>query len=1033
MKTTIYLFVFFLTFQVWAIGNNGAVSFPFFVSDGLQDVVVKGKVIDDNGVPLPGASVVEEGTTNGTTTDFDGNFEIQLQDLNSNLIISYIGYKTQSITAQDEFLEIKLLPDENQLDEVVVTALGINRRSRSLTYATQKVEPEELTEVRDANNLLNTFQGKIANAVITQSSGGVGSDARLVLRGNSSIDGSNSALIVVDGVPNSNASNINPDDIESINVLPGASAAALYGSQAGNGVIVITTKKGTEGKIAVSVNSGMTVETPFALPDVQNTYGQGSGGVLDGSAGDSWGARMNGQDYVNYLGEPSNYTPQPDNIHNFFSTGTNLFNSIGISGGSEKTQTYLSYTNNEVQGIIPNNDLSSHNINLRITNQISDRLSVDAKITYFVRDIVHKPRTSEGNTPVLDIYQIPRNVSTIEAQQYEVLNDLGIPEPAPWPSTVSSAYGNPYWVVNNDIHNEKSDQILGFLSAKYEFTDWLSLTGRANLDRTFRKQQRMVYDGTVSWARRAGGYYSESNSIATQKWFDLIFQGKNSIGENFSVDYNIGAIYQDNQFEQTNAIANGLNIANKFSINFATDPQTNSSGTQIQTQSVFGQVNLAYKDALFLDGSFRNDWDSRLPEPHSFQYFSLGASAVLTDVFTLPEKLSFLKLNLSYAEVGNGGQFGLLSTTYSYSQGAGNGYLSRSPVLPIPGLQPEIVKSKEAGVEARFFNNRLGFALTYYQSNSSNQLLTIDLPSGTGYSSQYINAGNIQNSGVELVLNGTPIMGEDFRWDIDFNLAFNRNEVLELSEDLNVVYLGGFVDFGGRPQIKVGGSYGDLVSYQWLRDGNGNYRVTPSGTPLTSDVVGEEPEVIGNLNPDATLGLSNTFVYKGFSLRALIDGRIGGEIISGTEMNLAFSGIPIGTLEHRQGGWNLGGVDDQGQPVSETISAQDFWQTASGKRSGVGEFFTYDATNFRLRELSLGYKVPLPSELFIKSLEVSFVGRNLFWIYRGNSILDIPGLKKRRLWFDPDVSLGSGNNFQGVEYGAFPSTRSFGLNLKFKF
>lgn len=1021
MKKFLILLFNLLLFQtsIWAQGS---------------EMLVQGKVTDEEtGMPIPGANVIQKGTSNGVMTDFDGKFNINVPG-NSVLEITYLGYAKQDIPVNDQSeISVFLKPQASALDEVVVTAFGINRKTRSLTYATQTVNPEGLTEVRDPNNILNSFQGKIANALITQSSGGVGSDARVILRGNSSIDGDNSALIVVDGVPNSMASNVNPNDIESINVLRGASAAALYGSQAGNGVIVITTKKGRSGKISVDINSGLTIERPFVLPNVQNEYGQGNQGILDISVGDSWGARMEGQEYINLLGEASTYSAHPDNIRNFFNTGINVHNSIGISGGSEKTQTYLSYTNNEVQGIVPKNNLASHTINLRLSNQITNRLSTDAKITYYIKDIENRPRYSEGNKPVLDIYQIPRNVSTERAKKYQIINEAGVPTLAPWPSPVPSVYGNPYWVINNDIRDEKQDQIFGFLSAKYVLTDWLDVTGRANLDRSFQKSKQRIYEGTLQWARRPGGFYSESYATTTQKWFDVIFDGHNNLGKNFNVDYNFGAIYKDNQFDQTTSTADGLNIANKFSLNFATDPQVSSIGNRTQTQSIFSLVNFSFKDELYLEGSFRNDWDSRLPAPHSFQYYSLGASAILSDIFTLPTEVSFLKANISYAEVGNGGQFGLLSTSYDYSQGAGSGYLSRSPVLPIPGLKPEIVKSKEASLEGRFFKNRFGLTLTYYKSNSTNQLLTIDLPSGTGYSSQYINAGDIENTGFEIVLNAVPVKTDEFNWDIDFNLAFNRNKVKELSKDLNVVYLGGYIDFGGRPQIEVGGSYGDILADRWMRDENGNYVVTSSGVPLTTNAAGEEPEVIGNFNPDATLGLTNSFVFKGFNLRALIDGRIGGEMISGTEMNLAFSGIPKITTEYREGGWDLGGVSAEGEPVTETITAQKFWQTASGKRFGTGEFFAYDATNFRMREVSLGYKIPLPPEVFIKSFNLSIVGRNLFWIYRGSSILDIPGLKNRKMWFDPDISNGNGNDFQGVEYGSIPSTRSVGLNLNLSF
>lgn len=1000
-----------------------------------QTKTIQGKVTSSEDMDaLPGVNVVLKGTNTGTVTDVDGFYSMSVSNDYDTLIFSFVGFQMKEIPISNKtIIDVVLSPDFQSMDEMVVTALGINRQSKELTYATQRVDPQSLTEIRDPNNLLNSFQGKIANAVITQSSGGVGSDARILLRGNKSIDGNNSALIVVDGVPNSMATSINPDDIESVTILRGAAAAALYGSQAGNGVVVITTKTGKEGKMSVTINSGMAFETPFALPQVQNIYGQGNGGTLNPAVGDSWGEEMAGQNYTDLQGNSRTYSPQPNNIRDFFRTGKSLNNSIGISGGSEKMQTYLSYTNSRVEGIIPKNDLMSHTVNLRMSNQISDRFSTDAKVTYFSQNIDNKPRAGEGNTPVLDIYQIPRNVSIEDARQYQTTNSLGIPVPAPWPSTLRSIYGNPYWVINNDILDEKRDKIVGFLSANYEITDWLNVTGRANLDRTFQESERKTSNGTLLWAPIAGGYYSKSNQINTQKWFDLIFHGTNSIGKDFRLDYHVGGIYQDMQFDQTNGIANGLNVTNKFSLNFATDPQISSLGTQIQTQSVFGQFSFSMKDALFLDGSIRNDWDSRLPSPHSFQYYSVGASGIISDLIDLPEKISFLKASVTYAEVGNGGQFGLLNPAYNYSQGAGNGYLSRSAILPIPGLKPEIVKSLEASIEARFVNNRAGFALTYYKSNSLNQLLTISLPPGTGYSSQYINAGNIENKGFEVVLNAVPVLTQNFDWNIDLNLGFNRNKVLELSENLNVVYLGGYLDFGGRPKIEVGGSYGDLVSHLWQRHENGNYQVTPSGTPLTTLVSGTEPGVIGNFNPNASIGLTNTFTYKKFSLRALIDGRVGGVMISGTEQNLAFSGITEGTTQYREGGWDLGGVDEEGLSVSETISAQDFWQTASGKRFGVGEFFAYDITSFRLRELALGYTLTMPSGSFFESARISAVGRNVFWIYRGSSILDIPGHEKRKMWFDPDVSLGNGNNFQGVEYGAFPSTRSMGFNLNLTF
>ena len=1017
-----------------------------------QTRTLKGKVVSAQG-PLSGASVLIKGTSHGIITDNDGSFSLTVPTGMTTLIISSIGYANAEKTINDNETDIviTLTEGKSDLDEVVVTALGISRQAKTLVYATQTVKTSELTGVRDANNILNSLQGKIANAVVTQGSGGPGSGARIVLRGNRSIQGTNNALIVVDGVPINNntngaagsdfgsvqgsdgASNINPDDIESVTILRGASAAALYGSQAGNGVIVITTKKGSKDKISVSFNSGVGFETPFALPKVQNSYGQGNGGTLDPSSGESWGAKMTGQTYTNYLGQSANYSPQPNNIKDFFRTGNAFNNYIGVSGGTEKAQTYLSYTNNSIQGIVPKNNLMRHTVNLRVSNQVSKHFSTDAKLTYIIQDIKNRPRTGEENAPVIDIYQIPRNVSLKDAQQYQLINNVGVPEATAWPSTLSSIYQNPYWMVNNTALNESRDRVMGFLSAKYQITDWLSITGRANLDKTMDKLESIYYQGTLLWATQAGGYYAKNNIVTTLKWFDAILAGENKIAQNLKVNYHVGAIYQDNRYDQNQSSANGLNVTNKFSLNFATNPALNSYSNEVQTQSVFGQVNFSYKDAIYLDASLRNDWSSTLPPPHAFQYYSVGASAILSDLVTLPKSISFLKANLNYAEVGNGGQFGLLSTTYGYSQGAGNGFLSRSSVLPIPGLKPEIVKNFEAGIEARFRENRLGFTATYYKTNSFNQLLTIALPTATGYSRKYINAGNIQNKGLELVLNATPVMNKNFNWDLALNFALNRNKIISLSPDIKRVSLSGGYGRSGTAIVEEGGSYGDLLAFQWQRDAKGTFMVNADGKPLTTDLTpGTLQGFIGNFNPKENLGLTNTFTYKNFSLRCLIDGRFGGVMVSGTEMNLAFSGITEGTENYREGGWNLGGVNADGQPVSKPISAQDFWQTASGKRYGVGEFFAYDATSFRLRELSIGYQIPVSDKFFIKSARLSAVARNLFWIYRGSSLLDIPGIGKRKMWFDPDMSLGN-SNYQGIEYGTLPATRTMGFNLQLTF
>lgn len=1023
------------------------------VTADAQTRTVTGKVVSvrDN-QPVSGASIQIKGNRpTGTATGNDGSFSISVPSGKVTLVISSVGFESvdKIVDANSSNVTVELSGSQSELEGVVVTALGISRKEKTLVYATQTVKPSELTEVRDANNVINSFQGKIANAVINQGSGGPGSGARIVLRGNRSLQGSNNALIVVDGVPYSNgtngtgtsdfgsiqgsdgASNINPDDIESVTVLRGASAAALYGSQAGNGVIVITTKKGRKDRLSVTVNSGITVESAFALPDFQNQYGQGNGNQLrtDTTAyvGDSWGPKMTGQAYINYLGQPSTYSPQPDNVKDFFRSGTSLNNSIGINTGNEKMQTYLSYTNNLIEGIIPRNDLTRHTVNFRITNQISSRFSTDAKITYVNQDINNRPRTGEENAPVIDIYQIPRNVQTIDASQYDFLNNIGITTPTAWPSTLSSIYQNPYWETYRTSINETRDRVVGFLTAKYKINNWLNLSGRANLDRTFDAGDNSVYLGTILWAK-SGGDFQKRNITITEKWFDVMLDGSNEITKDLKVTYRVGAILQDSKYDETNANANGLNITNKFSLNFAKAPATGQGYSQVQTQAVFGQLNFSYLNAIYLDASLRNDWDSRLPSPYSFQYPSIGLSTVFSDLFTLPTAISFLKASINYAEVGNGGKFALLNPTYNYGQGAGNGYLSRGTTLPLPGLKPEIVKSTEVGVEARFASNRVGFTATYYKSNSFNQLLQVALPPASGYSNKYINAGNIQNKGFEFVFNGTPVVSKNFNWDVTLNFALNRSKVIALSDDVKIFYLGGGFGRSATPVVEEGKAYGDLLAFRWATDSKGSHVVDANGKPVLT----QDQQYIGNFNPRYTLGLSNSFQYKGIFVRILADGRIGGTIVSGTEMNLAFSGIPEVTQNFREGGWNLGGVDANGSAVSATTTAQDFWQIASGKRYGAGEFFAYDATNVRLREVTLGYGIPIKENKYLKSLKLSLVGRNLFWIYRGESRLDLPGIGKRKMWFDPDMSL-SNSNYQGVEYGTLPSTRSYGLNLQVTF
>jgi TonB-linked SusC/RagA family outer membrane protein len=1021
-----------------------------------QERTITGKITDEvTKGPVAGATVKVKGSRSAVSTNTEGFFSIKAPSGGVTLVISSIGYATKEIPAgaSSGELSIMLGTDSKQLGEVVVTALGITRQTKSLVYATQSVKPSQLTEVRDPNNVLNSLQGKIANAVITQGSGGLGSGARIVLRGNKSVQGDNNALIVVDGVPLNNgtysaagndfgsvqssdgASNINPDDIESMTVLRGASAAALYGSQGGNGAIIITTKKGKKNETTVSVNSGVGIEKTFALPDFQNTYGQGLSGIISDSSqkGASWGPKMTGQSYIDYLYKANKMTAQPDNVKDFFRTGLSLNNSVSFATGGERAQTYLSYTNNYGTGIIRNNELNRHTFNWRITDQISKNLSVDAKITFVSQVVKGRPRTGEENSPVFDAYEMPRSMSTQDAKNYQFFDSYTVANPTNWPSTNNSIYQNPYWMIYNTDINETRNRIIGFMALRYQLTPWLSVRGSGNLDRTADRIQEKYQQSTLLWNTNAGGSYLVTDLTRTDKWFDLILEGNNQLNSDLKLNYHVGGIYQDRLYEQNSEGSNGLNVANKFNLNFGTNPQTKSTGTQIQTHSVFGQATLGWKDMLFLDASVRTDWNSTVLTPYHFTYPSVGVSAILSDMFKgLPEAMSFLKVSANYAQVGNGGQFGIRNASFTFFPGAGNGGIGRGTTLPLPNLKPELVKSYEFGLESRFINDRIGFTLNYYKSNSTNELLTIPLPVGTGYANKYINAGNIENHGIELVINGTPVKNKDFSWDVQFNLSLNRNKVIKLSDELKAADLAGGDQRSALPRVQEGGSFGDLYAHTWLKNDKGQYLVNANGTPYTSYISGDPIAFIGNYNPKEVLGFTNTFQYGRFNLRVLVDGRVGGILESGTEMNLAFSGITKGTEQFREGGLNLGGVTTGGAANSTPITAQQFWTTVSGQRYGVGQFFAYSATNFRVRELSFGYDIPVGNIHLIKSLRFSAVARNLFWIYRGSSTLDIPGMGKRKMWMDPDMSNGN-SNFQGTEYGAMPSTRTLGFNLKATF
>ncbi|MEA5044743.1 MAG: SusC/RagA family TonB-linked outer membrane protein [Petrimonas sp.] len=980
---------------------------------------------------LPGVQVIVKGTFKGGVSDMDGTFKIEANN-DDYLVFSMLGYESKEIpVANKTSFTVELIPTTYDLGEVVVTALGIERKTRTLSYSTQQIEGS-IGEIKDnSSNILSSLSGKISGAVITTAATGPGAAARVVLRGNRSISGNNTALIVIDGVPYDNTSygqatgtmynygggdgavNINPDDVASINVLKGPSAAALYGSRAANGAIIITTKQGKEGRLKIDFNSGMSVDKPNLLINFQNTYGRGNGGVAAQGIGESWGAAA--QTYST-------------NVKDFFETAYSFNNTVSLYGGTDMMQGFASYTNNSVEGMIPGNKLERNTMNLRINTQFHSRLTTDAKITYVNQKVKNRPRLGDAGTPI-EAYIMPRDMSEHELKEYETINpNNGQPVRKYW--TTSSIYDNPYWSTNRTSVNEERNRVTLLGSAKYQLLDWLSILGRVSYDRYDDKTDGSFYDGTVSLGDvKAGGKYYETNSQYWERNFDLLLSGENTITEYISLNYNLGTSFLKRKYATVTNMANGLSIPNKFSLAAATTPAFQDVGGYTRAlNSVYGNLQIGFKSYLFVDVTGRNDWSSTLPSPHKYFYPSIGLSAIISDMMDMPSWISFGKIRASYTQVGNDPDPYLLKQQFLFALGAGQGFISRNQIKSIQDLKPEKTKSYEVGLDWRFLNGRLGLDATLYKSNTINQLLYIGLPMASGFNRRYINAGNIENRGMEIQLNANPIETKNFNWSTGINFSRNINKVIELAPNTTQVNITDNTKYA-TVIVKEGSSYGDLYGRAWKKDAaTGKHIVDNRGLP-----VAESNQKLGNFNPDAMLGWSNRLSYKNFKVSFLIDARIGGEMVSGTDAYLAAYGVAGYTEKFREGGLVLDAVKVDGSANTTAITSQQLWTTVSQNgRDAWGDFFTYDMTNVRLRELSVGYDFQLKETAVIESASLSITGRNLLFFYRGKSIMNINGIGKRDNPTDPDASLGAGN-YQGVELGLPPLSRTIGLNLKLTF
>lgn len=993
-------------------------------SDILNQNVIAGTVSDSTGAVLPGVSVLIKGTTNGTQSDLNGHFSLSAKP-GDVLVFTYIGYNTKEVTVGTETtLNVTLSSNVNQLQQVVVTAFGIRRSEKSLTYSSQQIGGDELTRAK-SDNLVNNLNGKVAGLTIAPSASGVGGSAKVILRGNKSFSGSNQPLYVIDGIPMTNGSNsngqpnspyggstnvdggdgisnINPDDIESISVLKGAAASALYGSQGANGVILITTKKGKAGKTQINFNSSALASSIAYKPDFQNSYGR-----TTATSNDSWGAKINGGGQ--------------DNLNQFYQTGYNWTNSINLSTGTELAQTYLSYANTSAKGVEPGNTLNRNNFNLRETAKfLNQKLTVDGNVNYISQKIDNTPALGLYFNPLTGLYLFPRGTDiTPYKNQYLFAGNTGYNRQN-W-DVNEDLQQNPWWIVNRNPNYSNRSRVLINGSVRYDFTSWLNLQVRGSLDHIADSYEQDLYSGTQSTLSKANGQFILNNQVVEQKYGDALLTFRVPNIKVIKVDGVLGTSITDSKttgttlgsglglstpdlFIAQNTIISGLNS------NASTLPKNHN-----QLQSIYGNVNLSYNDWLFLNLTGRNDWSSNLAFTPNGSYFypSAGLSVLLNQVLKLPNVISYAKIRGNYAQVGNSvPQY--VTNPVNYLDATGSVVLST--VAPFGTLKPERTKTYEIGADLRFFNDDLSVSFNYYKSNTYNQFVQVAPSPTTGYSVGYVNAGNVQNNGFEFVVGYNFINNNRFKWNSSINASRNINKVVDVDskDGINQFVITANNNTNYESIMAKGGSYGDIYGYTVKRDAQGRIVLNADGSPQINNGF----NYIGNPNPKFQLGWNNSFNYKNFSLNVLVDGKFGGQVLSLTQAIMDQYGVSKATGDARNnGGVAINGVSATGTPVS-SVDAKT-WYTSVGGRQGVSEMYIYSATVVRLREASFGYTFPVNTKA-IKNLRLSVVGRNLLYFYK-------------KAPYDPEMTMSTGNGLSGVDIFNQPATRNIGLNLNVTF
>ena len=1035
----------------------------------VVDKTISGTVNDEDGNGLPGVNVLIKSTNTGTITDIEGRFELSVPDDAATLIFSFVGYLTKEIAIDDQStLHVVMTTDAQELSEVVVTALGIEREERSLGYSVQEISTEGIDEARETN-IVNSLQGRVAGVQIAGSSGNIGGSSRILIRGASSVSGNNQPLFVVDGTPidNSNfnsedtekadggidygnaAQDLNPDDIASMSVLKGPSAAALYGSRAANGVILITTKsgKGTQG-IGVSINSNTTFSQVYILPDYQNQYGGGYKQVFDTyngepmvatQADESWGPILDGQPvrqwYSFYPDDPAygQLTPwvaHPNNIRDFYETGVNLSNNVALSAGGEAISARLSYTNLDQQGVFPYSSMKRHTFNLSTEASLTDKLTVSARLNYMKSRVNGRPVTgdyigdgaqsvqSSFNTWFQRQLDLDRLKQTTTADGRQRLWNLSGPE-----DLTPFYWNNPYWELQQASNQDQRERVFGNVSLSYQLTDHLNLTGWVRTDFYDDRREAWTPVGHVN----ISSYSEDIRKVSENNYEFLARYTRDVWSNNVSLAANLGANRRVQTLYSNEAKSNGgLSVPFFYTLEASKDrPTIRDFSSERMVNSLYGSVNVGFRDIVYLDASLRNDWSSTLPvTDNSYLYPAFSGSFVFSELIPDQGLLSFGKLRAGWARVGNDTDPYRLYQIYQPF-----GSFGSIPLFTVPNtlnnarLKPEITTSYEAGLELGFLNGRISIDATYYQNVATNQIIQLPVSGTSGNEFNIVNAGKMTNEGVELMLNVVPLnLRSGLVWEVVLNFAKNKNQVVSLAEGQENYQL---ADHRVTVNARVGEPYGTLVGDGFQLNENGERLVDSEGY-----YVREFGKVLGNVMADYTGGITNSFSYKGFNLNTLVDFQKGGDLFVGTRAVGAYAGllsetvgpndrgVPMRNPVDEGGGTRAEGVLESGQENTQYVEAVDFWKDISG----IDEFSVFDASFVKLRELRFGYTFPsrLFEDLLIRNVTLSLVGRNVALLYTR-----VPHV-------DPETTLGSGN-VQGVENSQLPSTRSLGFNVNIKF